>query len=179
MRLDLTEIFHVLSLMVNMEGVVFKPTSDVLQINRCSSVRPSVRLLPAFSGLAHQFFSDLLHNDEKWQYSNCDGTRFQKKICWANWAKICLKIGFFRLFWTEQNCIIIFSDFWQKDRGQGCLIFHGKFLFAVKYGIFVFGEIPFYPCFYHFPVTSFSFLSTPIQAAHCIFLLSDNFSIFI
>ena len=63
-----------------------------------------------------------------------------------------------RVFWTLYKIAsLVFSNFWQKDRGQ-CVLkngwnnFSGKFFFVVNYGFSFFGEIP----IDHFPISCFS-----------------------
>ena len=123
----------------------------------------TIFLFLAFLGIGSLVFSDFWHNYAKWQYPKCDGARFLKKKILANLGQ---KLPKNRVFWTLcQIGSLVFSDFWLKRWSAMCC----------KNGFSFFGEIP----FYQFPVTSFSFLSTSFQAAHCIFLLSGNFSIFI
>ena len=78
----------------------------------------------------------------------------ENKIFWANFGQ---KLPKNRVFWTLcKIASLVFSNFWQKDRGQ-CLLknnrkdFSWKILFVVNYGFSFFGEIP----FYHFPIPCF------------------------
>ena len=91
------------------------------------------------------------------------------------WAKNNLKIGFLDF---AQDCFIIYFWFWQKDRGQGCLksrwsnFFPEDFClsFNIDFRIWRNSLLPF--SFYQLLLL---FMSSSIQAAHCIFLLSGNF----
>ena len=72
---------------------------------------------------------------------------FKKIIFWANLGQ---KPPENRVFWSLcKIASLVFSNFWQKDRGQYVLkmaetIFPGKFFFVVNYAFSLFGENPFY-----------------------------------
>ena len=114
----------------------------------CPSIRPSVRLLPAFLEIGSLFFADFWHKDVKWLCQKCDGAQFLKiKFFGENLGQ---KLSKSRVFWTLcKIASLVFPDFWHRDRVQGTLkcgqkIISQKKFFVVNYRFSYFGEIPFY-----------------------------------
>ena len=107
-----------------------------------SSVRPSVRLLPAFLRIGSLvFFWFLVWRCEMAMPKKWRSPIFKKKFFWANLGQ---KLPKNRVFWTLcKIAALAFSDFWQKDRGQFVLKngrnnFSRKIFFRRKLRIFVF-----------------------------------------